>query len=114
MTAFEKWVTEFAASLEKEDAEADPPRDMQSTLVQRIAIGLVQSRAAECRHISGELLLRNPGSQLAGILSLRLSDRSHKLEQIALEMCTKYPPDTPPTQADPKGMITLTGENRDN
>lgn len=63
-----------------------------STLEQRIAIGLLQARALECRHWSGKLLVGFPGNPFAQQLSKHLSDRSHGLEMMGLKMCREYPP----------------------
>lgn len=102
MTAFETWFTEIAKALIQDDETAG--RQIASTVEQRISIALVQARAAECRHLSGELLLHYPTEPLLRALSMRLSDRSHKLEQLALALCMTYPPDTP-TEPSPSPLI---------
>lgn len=112
MTAIETWVTTLAAELAKDDAAAE--RQYTTTLEQRLAIGLIQARALECRHHAGQLRLEStnpmlPMLQQTALLTVanRLLDRSHKLEQISLGMIEKYPPDTPVPE---KKLVTLTGE----
>lgn len=94
MTAIEQWAVELARGIAQDDVAAG--RSIETTLEQRLAIALMQARATEARHWSGQLLIHLPHEPIARELSARLSDRSHKLEAIALEMCTVYPPTTEP------------------
>lgn len=95
MTPLDKYLIENATELAKDDAAAE--RTTPTTLEQRIAIGLVQARALECRHLAGQLqiygLTRIP--QIRALWAYYI-DRSSKLEAIGLEMCEKYPPDHEP------------------
>ena len=87
MTALDKYLRETAASLAQ-------GRQVPSTFEQRIAIGLVQARALELRHLAGELQIhgftRHP---LIKGLWAKMIERSSMLEPLGLEMCEAYPPD---------------------
>lgn len=104
MTSFDKWLTTLAAEVAKDDATAE--RQVETTLEQRIGISLAQARAAECRHIAGQLMINMNGHPMASQLAGWLSERSHKLENLALGMCHKWPPDTP--EAPPQNLVKLT------
>ncbi len=65
---------------------------MVSTIQQRVSIGLTQARAAECRHIAGEMRLKGLTQiPMMSQLAMWLTDRSHKLEQLGLRMVTEWP-----------------------
>lgn len=89
MTALETWITTTAAQLVHEDPT------LPTTPEQRIAIGLVQARAKECRAIANEMLV-NGGTRNPVLYSVyaALIDRSSKLEKLGLDMVTEYPPNT--------------------
>lgn len=95
---FSMWLTNFAAVL-----AADPRHTLEcdlnmgagpcncdyhpSVLEQRIAIGLIQSRALECRHWADVLIREHPNDPIAIALARHLARRSHKLEQLGLDLC---------------------------
>lgn len=85
MSAIEKWSRDFADSLAQDDITAS--RTVETTLEMRIAVGLVQARALECRQLAGTLqvqgLTRNPMFQQ---MWARLIDRSSDLEKLAVEI----------------------------
>src|SRR5579885_3289272 len=92
MTPFEIWFTNMARELAKSDAVAE--RSKPTTIEQRIAVGLVQARAAECRAIAGDLHKQGATmqSRVAAQLANLLAQQSHVYEQIALRLCDEYPP----------------------
>lgn len=107
MTAIEEYVTKVAAALAK-DPEHDPGCQwltgsldscncgyVPSTLEQRIAIGLVEARAIECRYWSTKLLSKFLGEVWAVWLSKHLDERARKLGVVGLSMCKTWPPNTP-------------------
>lgn len=61
-----------------------------SALEQRLAIGLIQARAMECRDLASSLLINQPGSLKQIIFDL--NDRSSKLEAVGLKMAKQWPP----------------------
>lgn len=91
-----RWVTQFASELVKPDDVAARPKP--TSLEQRIAIGLVQARAAECRAIVGQLRLSGLTlkSHVASGMAETLTQQSHVYEQLALRMCDQYPPSAEP------------------
>lgn len=106
MTAFEEWLTKTAAGLVPDPQHAPSCAALVggecdcgivlSSLEQRIAIGLVQARALECRSLAAQLQIRNLQNTPDGAyLFTKLWDRSHALEKLGLELCKQYPPDTP-------------------
>ncbi len=74
---------------------------------QKAACLLIQARALECRHISGELLIKCPGQVPAIQLSGWLTERSRKLEAIAMEMAQQWPPKEDAPTANPSGLILV-------
>lgn len=104
MTAFEQWLTSTTAALAPDPTHAAHCRvvDMStkcdcgfipSTIHQRLAIGLCQARALELRTMATEMQVKGLNQSPPGAyLFTRLWDRSHKLEQIGLALCTQYPP----------------------
>jgi hypothetical protein len=85
-----KWLTEVSQNTAMEDEPAE--RSIETTIEQRIAVALLQARAAESRNIAGEL-------QIAGLtqnpifykMMLKLQERSKDLEAQALKLCTEWP-----------------------
>jgi hypothetical protein len=59
---------------------------------QRFACLVIQSRAAECRHLAGQLLMK-VGTPEAQAFAKNLTDRSHALETIAMEWAKQWPPE---------------------
>lgn len=117
MTVMEEYVTKTAAVLGKDpvhdvgcqSVEMSVPCDCgyhPSTLEQRIAIGLMQARALECRFWAGKLQVNFPTNPFAVWLAGQLMDRSHKLETVGLAMCRVYPPETD-TKVEQPPMVTL-------
>ena len=107
MNALDAWLTETAANLAKEPehaADCDGLRCacgyIPSVLEQRIALGLLQSRALECRELannlrmSGMTLKSNLAAEFAQVLTMR----SHMLEQRALQLCDQWPPSNEPIE----------------
>lgn len=103
LNAFLTMVVDQAIQLAKSDEEAGRnPTD----LAQRIAIGIIQGRALECRHHSGKLIIDmnqflmrfRPAEQAAAraaamAISIHLRERSHKLEQLGLLVAkSPWPP----------------------
>lgn len=63
----------------------------------RLAVGLIQARAMECRHISGKFAVggyidavrresKNIGTDLSSCFALHFSDRSARMEEFANQM----------------------------
>ncbi len=106
MTAFEQWLQTTVAALIPDPEHAPSCAAMvggecgcgmiPSTLEQRLAIGLVQARALELRNMATELQMKGFNQNPPGAyLFTRMWERSHKLEQIGLELCKAYPPSEP-------------------
>jgi hypothetical protein len=57
-----------------------------SDLERRAAVLLTQARALENRHLAGELTILDPHSIPYKMIASRCLARSHKLEQLALEL----------------------------
>lgn len=87
-TAFEE-MTLGTAKQQAELVFPDQPSERDS-LAQRLAILMVQARAAECRHLAGEMLL-NLGTTTAQLMSRDLTERSHRLEAKAMEWAKQSP-----------------------
>lgn len=80
----EAWVFERVEVLLRDQPE-------NPVLEQRLACGLVQARAFECRKIAGQFgILSN---EFASRVSMRCMDRSHTLETLALEYAAEWPPE---------------------
>lgn len=62
----------------------------------RLAIGLIQARAQECRHISGELTIGSAQSPAARALAIHCYDRSAKLEEFGCAMAERGEEDQKP------------------
>jgi hypothetical protein len=90
MTAIQKWVTDMVA-VALGDLRCRPDDEGFAEAEQRISCLLVQSRALECRHIAGELLIRCPGQIPAMQLSGWLTERSRKLEAVAMDLAKNWP-----------------------
>ena len=128
MTAFEEQIYKVAthiAEKSKEEWMAKTPGaefDFDG-LAQRFACLMIQSRAQECRKLSGSLLL-DPSSILhvadnrqEGVAILKavkkmaqdLEERSHRFEQLALKWANLWPPEDNPAPGKlvelPEGMI---------
>ncbi len=115
MTAFQSWLKESVEKLIPDPTHApscaahvDAPCDcgmVESTLPQRLAIGLVQARALECRALAAQMQMRSLQNNPDGAyLFTKLWDRSHTLEQIGLDLCKKYPPpDAAPSEEESAG-----------
>jgi hypothetical protein len=97
-------IVDQAIQLAKSDEEAGRN---PTELAQRIAIGIVQGRALECRTLAGQLLINGhrvtnqfppgPGRAAAAAvvssLSVQQRERSHRLEQLGLKLAKIWPPD---------------------
>jgi hypothetical protein len=81
LPALEKWAMETAAQLAPELTGVDRLR---------VALGLLQARALECRHVGGTLLVQSSQSPASRALALHLDDRSAKLEEFATKLAEKY------------------------
>ena len=105
MNAIDSWLVQTAANLAKEPEHADDCHSQYangsctcgfhpSTLQQRIAIGVLQSRALECRELVDHM--RRTGmtlkSQIMGQFAEALILRSRMYEQKALQLCDQWPP----------------------
>jgi hypothetical protein len=66
-----------------------------SVLEQRIAIGILQARALECRHWADVLLTQHRDHPIAVKLARHLAVRSQKLEKLGLDLCKVWPPYDP-------------------
>jgi hypothetical protein len=101
MTPFDTWVLETAAAMVR-PTEEEYDESLQVCAGQRLhsvdspdwdalrlrfAICLVQARALECRHIAGELLLKQPST--LKMVADGLWDRSHRYEQLGLRMADR-------------------------
>ena len=107
MNQLDVWLTETAANLAKEPehaAECDGLRCtcgyVPSVLDQRIALGLLQARALECRELANNLRMSGLTlkHQIAADFAQVLSMRSHMLEQRALQLCDQWPPSDMPAE----------------
>ena len=86
-----KWLTEVAHNTALEDREAE--RSIETTIEQRIAVALLEARAAEARNVAGEL-------QIVGLtqhpifykMMLKLQDRAKELQSEGLKLCSQWPP----------------------
>lgn len=116
MNAFDTYLTQTAANLAKDPEHAPECEGSQapdesatrcrictcgfhpSVLNQRIAIGLLQARALECRELADNLRLSGVTlkSNLAAEFAQVLTSRSHMLEQKALVLCDQWPPSDGP------------------
>jgi hypothetical protein len=80
-TALEEWARDSAATLFPQMNEQDRFK---------LALGLLQARAAECRHLSTELMLTAHASGFGVAVSSRmgfaLGDRAQRLEEFAGEL----------------------------
>ncbi len=86
-----KWLTEMASNIAAEDEPAGRP--IETALEQRIAVGLLQARAAECRALAGELQISGATrNQVVRMMWAKLLDRSSALEKLGLELCETWPP----------------------
>ena len=95
MTPFEQQIMSTAQSMAKlaQSEYAELPAGQQpdwSLMEQRFAVLMVQARAQECRHLAGSLMI-NVGAAMSGF-AMDLTERSHTLENIALEMAKQWPP----------------------
>lgn len=90
---FLKWLTEVAKNLAKEPTPEEAAA-LPTTLEQRIAVGLVEARARECKHMATDLRLSSSGS-LPGVQKIAqyIDNRGLELDQLSLELCKKYPPE---------------------
>ena len=112
MNAFMVTLVDQAIQLAKSDEEANRN---PTILAQRIAIGMLQARALECRTFAGLLLINGhhivnqfpvgPMREAVRKIALALHDqqreRSRKLEAMALKLATLWPPtgdDFPPEE----------------
>lgn len=112
LNAFMTIVVDQAIQLAKSDEEADR---RPTELAQRIACGMLQARALECRTFAGSLLIHGhevvqqfpPGPMREAARKIVLAlhdqqrDRSRKLEQIGIKLATTWPPtgeDFPPEE----------------
>jgi hypothetical protein len=90
-TKLERETMQFAAALAADDSQVERP--VATTLEQRIAIGVIQARALECRHQAGEIALRIGLNQpFFRMYHSQLIERSHRLEQFGVQMARQYPP----------------------
>jgi len=81
MTAYETWLLKTVQILAGEGASSE--------LQQRIAIGLTQARALECRHLAGEIAVGGGAKHPYGVSVIQQCwDRSHKLEAIGLMLAS--------------------------
>lgn len=113
MTAYETWVTETARALLadiKESSETEMECVAQerghrdylkaefdaewNDTEQKVAIGLTQARALECRQLAAELLKQ--GTAAALTFASALMDRSQKLEAIGMLFAQQWPPQDRP------------------
>jgi hypothetical protein len=93
MTPIEKWALDLATEMAKDDTEAD--RSIQTTLVQRFTIALIQARALECRKIAAQCVeSKYRGHVFYQIMHAYLIEKSHQLEKIATALATQWPPQT--------------------
>lgn len=85
--ALEQWAMEFAALLAPSLEGIDRAR---------IAVGLIQARATECKQQGGELYMKSPGIVDPGMkrlvlnLAVQWGDRHEKLEKFAMEMADRW------------------------
>ena len=56
----------------------------------RVALGLLQARAMECRHLSGKLMVDSFQSPASKALAIHLNERSAAIEKFAAELAEKY------------------------
>src|SRR5579872_843117 len=96
-----RWLSEMAAAIAQDDESFG--RQITTTLEQRIAVGLMQARAAECRSLAGDLQISGLIQQHKFIHAMwaRLLDRSSDLEQMGLKMCETWPPVIEPEPEQP-------------
>ncbi len=102
MNAFEQIVFDKAKRL----AELSGGETTQGELEQRLACVIIQSRAAECRHLASGLIINamDPSSGLgspqmapaAAAFARTLTERSHHLEALAMEWAKNWPPEDKP------------------
>lgn len=81
MTAYEEWLTNIVAVLLNNDG--------RFSAEVRAAVMLTQARALECRHLAAELIMKSggaaPGTRvMAQAIAAQCTERSHKLEQLAM------------------------------
>lgn len=98
MTAFETWTSALVEILVGDalnlplDPTSAEMEEAKRELSQRIAAGLVQARALECRHLAGELIVNNPSHPIIASVARECWERSHKLEAIAMQFAKEWPP----------------------
>lgn len=81
LPVLEAWAMDTAAALAPQ---------LQGVDRVRIALGLIQARALECRHISGEYVIKAGSNQVIAALAIHLGDRSEKMERFAIKIAEKY------------------------
>ena len=89
MTSFEKWLTVLVDVLAYGPEQArDPamPIVRNPELEIRIACGLIQARALECRAEAGEIAIKGNRHPIALGIHRWLTERSHEFEQIGMKI----------------------------
>lgn len=101
---FLRWLTDMARNTAADDEPAG--RNLPTTLEQRIAVGLVQARALECRELANQLLVagltRMPHFHM---MYAKLLDKSSEYERMGLKMCETWPP--MPEEPQPRKLVEL-------
>lgn len=95
INAFLAMMVEQAITFAKNDETGERGA---SLLEQRICIGLVQARALECRTLAGMLLIggaasqQGPAGKMAMMISMKMRERSHRLEMMGMKLAECWPP----------------------
>lgn len=90
MSPIDRYLTQTAAEVAKDDAQARDRGDLKTTLEQRIAVALMEARALECNYTAGEIRLKTNNPTLLQF-ARALDERKHKLTARAIEMCKIWP-----------------------